>query len=374
MRIKKVEIFTGTVFYKAPFKISLGSFEQSDEVVVKIHGEDGTFGIGEASPAIKVTGETQQSILGVSEFISSNILGLDTDDFNLILDRLHNSLAENQIAKAGFDIALYDLVSRERGKPLHKHLGGFRDRVPTDVTIGIMEKKKAIEKAEDLKRSGVKRIKVKVGIDFKSDLERVEAIRSVVGNDTEMFVDANQGWSPMEAIRNIRKLEPFNIDLIEQPVPAHDIDGLAFVRRSCGVPIAADEAVHTPIDAMRVVKAEAADVINIKLMKAGGISGGIQIATISQNAGIANMVGCMVEGGIGIAAGINFSLATKNVKSTDLDSDLDLKNTLTGGKILPFKEGHREGLSVPGLGINDVAKEEVKLVYNVTKVKEWKFH
>lgn len=372
MRIKKVEIFTGTIHYAEPFKISLGTSDKSDEVIVKLHGEDGLFGIGEASPTLRITGETQESVLGVADPLSSKIVGSDTDNLNLILDKIHNSFVGNTSAKAAFDIALYDIVSKENGKQLYKYLGGYRDKILTDVTIGIMGTKEAVEKAETLIRKGVKRIKIKVGIDILDDLKRVEAIRSVVGDRADLFIDANQAWKPKEAVSNINKFEVYGIDLVEQPVTAHDVKGLAFVRKNSPIPIMADESVHSPEDAIRIVEEQAADMVNIKLMKAGGISGAIRIAAISEAAGIGNMVGCMMEGAVGIGAGIHFALATKNVKFTDLDSDVDMKNTLTANKILPFRDGFRQATEKPGIGLEDVDRKEVKLVKTFTKVVERK--
>jgi o-succinylbenzoate synthase len=372
MRIRKVEIYAGTVYYRAPFKISLGTSEQSDEVLVKIYGEDGFYGIGEASPSLGITGETQGSVLAVSDYLSSKIIGLNTENLNFILDRIHNSVYGNTSAKAAFDIALHDLTSKENGKQLYKYLGGYRDRILTDITIGIMDKKDAIKKTKLWKKKGIKRIKIKVGLDIDKDLDRIEAIRGVAGAGTQLFVDANQGWRPKEAILNIKRMEQFGIDFVEQPVVAHDIEGLAFVRNNSSVPIMADESVHSPFDAVRVVKNKAADMINIKLMKAGGISRAVKIANISEAAGIENMVGCMMEGSFGIGAGIHFALSAKNVVFTDLDSDMDMKNTLSGKVILPFKDGYREALREPGIGIEDLSKDEVKLVKTITKVVEKK--
>ncbi|MGC8546317.1 MAG: dipeptide epimerase [Thermoplasmata archaeon] len=365
MKIEKIEIFKGTVYYKAPFKISLGSSEQSDEVVIKIHGENGLYGIGEASPASHIIGETQETAIAASKVIASSLIGEDTDDLGLLFDKIDHSLLRNTSAKAAFDIALYDLISREHNVPLSKFLGKYRKKIETDVTIGIMDNASAVKKAEYLKKIGIKRIKMKVGEEINSDLKRVEEVINTVGNGINIFIDANQAWKPKEAISNIRRFESLGIDLVEQPVIAYDVDGLAFVRKNTSSRIMADESVHSPEDAIRVVKKEAADMINIKLMKSGGIHNAVKIANISEAAGLPNMVGCMMEGSIAIAAGIHFSLSTKNVIFADLDSDIDMKNTLTSGMMLPMENGFRMDDNFSGLGNLALNGEEVSLVETI---------
>ncbi len=362
MKIEKVEIFKGTVYYKAPFKISLGSSEQSDEVLIKIYGENGQVGVGEASPASHIIGETQETAIAASRVIASSIVGQDTDDMSLLFDLIDHSLLRNTAAKAAFDIALYDLASKATNISLSRFLGKYREKIETDVTIGIMDDNSAVKKAEYLKKIGVRRIKMKVGEEINSDLQRVEKVINAVGNGTKIFIDANQAWKPKEAVSNIKKFESLGIDLVEQPVIAYDIDGLAFVRNNTSSKIMADESVHSPEDAIKIVKKEAADMINIKLMKSGGIHNAIKISNISEAAGLPNMVGCMMEGSIAIAAGIHFSLSTKNVIFVDLDSDIDMKNTLTSGKILPLENGFRMDDNYPGLGNLQVNSEEVSLV------------
>jgi len=362
MKIERIEIFKGTVYYKAPFKISLGSSEQSDEVVVKIYGENGSYGIGEGSPASHIIGETQETAIAASKVIASSLIGEDTDNMGLLFDKIDHSLLRNTSAKAAFDIAIYDLISKEHNIPLSKFLGKYREKIETDVTIGIMDNASAVKKAEFLKKIGVKRIKMKVGEEIGRDLRRVEEVINTVGNGIKIFIDANQAWKPKEAVSNIRRFEALGIDLVEQPVIAYDIDGLAFVRKNTSSKIMADESVHSPEDAIKIVKSEAADMINIKLMKSGGIHNAIKIASISEAAGLPNMVGCMMEGSIAIAAGIHFSLSTKNVIFVDLDSDIDMKNTLTSGMILPIENGFRMDDNSPGLGNLTLNSEEISLV------------
>lgn len=372
MKITKVELLKGRVNLENPFKISFGSSDGSDEVLVKIYDDDGNVGIGEASPTMKIVGETQGTVLEVSSIIGSMLIGQDLDYPVSILDLIDRSILGNSTAKAAFDIALHDLLGKERNIPVSGLLGKYRDRIETDVTIGIMSTDKAVERARKLVDSGIRTIKLKVGGDIESDVKRVGAIRESVGSKIRLFVDANQSWSPKRAISSIRKLERFDIDFVEQPTPAADLDGLAFVRKNSSVPIMADESVHSTSDVLRIVKLGAADMVNIKLMKCGGIHEAVKIATICEAEGLPNMVGCMLEGAIGIAAGIHFALSAKNVVFVDLDSDRDVKNTLTSGKILPFEGCYRKDDSYPGLGNFNLSDKEVELVKSITVNETYK--
>jgi L-alanine-DL-glutamate epimerase-like enolase superfamily enzyme len=179
-------------------------------------------------------------------------------------------------------------------------------------------------------------------------------------------INANQSWSPKRAISSIRKLERFDIDFVEQPIPAPDFDGLAFVRKNSSIPIMADESVYSTSDVLRIVKLGAAGMVNIKLMKCGGIHEAVKIATICEAEGLPDMVGCMLEGAIGIAAGVHFALSTRNVVFVDLYSDRDIKNTLTSGKIPPFEGCYRRDDGYPGLGNFNLSDEEVELVKSIT--------
>jgi len=237
MKIEKIEIFKGTVYYKAPFKISLGTSEQSDEVLIKITDTEGNWGLGEAGPASRITGETQGTVIEASKLIASFLIGQETEDIPILNEKIESSILRNSSAKAAFDIALYDLLSRKYKIPLYKFLGAYRESIITDVTIGIMDIESAVKKATYLKNIGIKRIKMKVGENIVEDYRRVEAVRNAVGDNIEIFIDANQGWSPGEAVRNLELFDNLNIEFVEQPVKAWDIDGLAYVRNKGPLPL-----------------------------------------------------------------------------------------------------------------------------------------
>ncbi|MGB9729702.1 MAG: dipeptide epimerase [Thermoprotei archaeon] len=365
--IKSIDLYAGVVYYQMPFRISLGVSDQSEEIVVRIVDSEGFEGWGEGSPSTHILGETQGTMLAASERIASRLIGLDSSMLSGLLDEVDGAIFGNTAAKAAFDIALYDLYSKKLGLPLFKFLGGFRDRIETDFTIGIMPINDAVKKAIELINKGFKIIKIKVGLDLNDDIERVKSIRDAVGDSVKLFVDANQAWSPKQAIKAINQLRRFDLELVEQPVKAHDISGLAFVRRNVDVPIMADESVHSPYDAINVIKSEAADLINIKLMKSGGIRNALKITSISEAAGVKNIVGCMMEGAISIAAAVHFAASARNVIFTDLDSDISLKNTLVRSGMVEYKDGFRILSNYPGLGKLEIAMDELRHVKTFTE-------
>jgi L-alanine-DL-glutamate epimerase-like enolase superfamily enzyme len=211
--------------------------------------------------------------------------------------------------------------------------------------------------AKDAKKAvkkGFKALKVKIGINPMEDVERVRLVRETVGNKIQIRIDANQGWTPKQAIEALNKIEKFNVQFVEQPVPPENIKDLIKVRKNSPIPVMADESVHSPKDAFRLIQAEAVDFINIKLMKSGGILMGRKIAEIAEAAGVPCMIGCMSESGIGIAAGAHLAAAVKNIQYADLDADLFQKEALVSKGGTKVKSSMRMFPKENGLGIETV--------------------
>ena len=230
-------------------------------------------------------------------------------------------------------------------------MGGYRTEILTDMTLGIKSPKEMAKDAVKAVEKGFKALKVKVGVNPAEDVERVKLIRKAIGDDLKLRLDANQGWTPKQAIKALNKMEKFNIQFAEQPVPAENLKGLVKVRKKTPIPIMADESVHSPEDALGLIKAEAVDLLNIKLMKSGGILKGRKIVDVAEAAGIPCMIGCMGESEIGIAAGAHFAAAFKNLQYADLDSDLLLKDKLAKKGGTKVKNSMRIFPKQHGLGI-----------------------
>jgi L-alanine-DL-glutamate epimerase-like enolase superfamily enzyme len=259
-------------------------------------------------------------------------------------------------AKAAIDIACYDLLGKKAGLPVYTLLGGGDRQLETDITVSIDEPGVMAAKAKKYADAGFDVIKTKVGLGFAEDLERVRAIRNAIGPEPKIRLDANQAWSPKAAVRNIDYLSEYDIELVEQPVASHDLEGLAYVTRHSRLPIMSDESAFNAKDVLALIKKRAVDMVNIKLMKCGGIYEALRINSLCESAGIECMLGCMVEeSNIGISAAASVGAARRNITRADLDAVFYLRELpIPGGA--DFSRAKRITLSdAPGFGFTPPA-------------------
>lgn len=323
-------------------------------MVVKILTDYEAIGWGESSPSQRVTGENPKTVVEVLDKIAPKLIGMCPLRIERNIEVMDSIVKRSPSAKAAIDMALHDILGKTARKPLFMLLGGYRTEVLTDLTLGIKSPKEMAKDAVKAVKNGFKALKVKVGVNPTEDIERIDLIRKAVGDDLKVRLDANQGWTPKQAIGILNKIEKFNIQFAEQPVPAEDIKGLTKVRKDSPIPIMADESVHSPEDALHLIQAEAVDLINIKLMKSGGILKGRKIADVAEAAGIPCMIGCMGESEIGIAAGAHLAAAVKNIQYADLDSDLLLKDKLVEKGGTKVRNSMRIFPKQCGLGIKEL--------------------
>lgn len=313
---------------RTSFKTARHIVNTADAVVVKIESGNAV-GYGAATPNLIVTGDTLFSIENIiQEILAPKIVGRSLDDWQHISSIIQESLQYNFSAKAGLDIALYNLLADELDISLITLLGGRRQQVNTDYTISIASAEEMASKANKIATTGFKAIKIKIDGNLERDVQRIEAIGQALKPDISLRIDANQSLTYKEARALITSLSrfDFNIDFLEQPLPASDISGMVKLTRDSFIPIMADESVYSPTDAVRILTQHGCDYINIKLMKSGGLSSAIKINTLAESFGVACMVGCMIETPISIAAAVDFVAANPNVKFVDLDSIYMLKS------------------------------------------------
>jgi len=348
MRITDIRFRKMTFTFNEPFKISFAVIHGYDTLVLKIETDEGLVGYGEAAPMGFVTGDNLDTALEIGEEYRQILIGEDP----LAIARIHQIMdgeyAGNTAIKAAIDMACYDIAAKKMGLPLWRYLGGSSPELVTDVTLGIDTPENMAAKAQEWVDVGFTEIKVKLGEDIKIDLARMKAIRKQVGPEIILRIDANQGWDVKESIRIAKALEELDIDLIEQPVPHWDLEGLRRIRDASMIPIAADESCHSPMDALKLTSC--VDAMNIKLMKCGGIYHALKISSVAEAAGLFCMIGCMGESRIANAAGMHLAAAVPNIQKIDLDVTFFAKGgQVTGG----FEsEGGRCTLSEkPGLGI-----------------------
>ena len=357
MKITSFRLDLLEVPLRTPFKTALRTVAAVHDVVVTIVTDSGHSGHGSAAPTAAITGETHGSIIAaIRGYIAPSLTGREVADFNETTEAVQRALQGNHSAKAAVDIALHVLFGQLQGVPLFRVLGGSPRVLATDITISVDEVDKMVADALEAVGRGFAALKVKIGKHFPTDVDRIKAIHAAVGGRALLRLDANQGWTPKQAVRAMRELERAGVqlDLLEQPVAARDIDGLKFVTDRVQVPVMADESVFSSLDAIEIIRRRAADIINIKLMKAGGIGNALRIADIAAAHGVECMIGCMLESSIGIAAAAHVALARPGVVTrVDLDGPaLCLRDPVTSG--VSF-DGPRITVSdAPGLGFTAI--------------------
>lgn len=356
MRITRVRLGRISVPLRVPFKTALRSVDSVEDVVVEVHTDAGAIGYGEAPPTGVITGDTTGAIVGaIQDHIGKAILDRDVDDLEDLLQRVQRSIVHNTSAKAAVDMALWDLYGQLHHIPVYKLLGGARKHIVTDITISVNPPEEMARDARDAIGRGYDCLKVKVGANPTLDVERLSAVRRAVGDGVCIRIDANQAWRPREAVRILNAMQEkgLAIEFVEQPVKAQDIDGLRYVTEHSDVPVLADESVFSPEDAMRIMQTRAADLINIKLMKCGGLTNALKIASAAEVYGVECMIGCMLEAKISVNAAVELACAKRIITKVDLDGPvLCSEDPILGGAV--FREKEITVSDEPGLGIRGV--------------------
>ncbi len=357
MKITEVKAWPVTMHLAEPYTIAYESVHVTTNVFFQVETNRDIVGHGCAAPDEQVTGETVESVLqSARDVVIPALLGSDPLRPAMVLDRLKPQLQSQPSALAAVDMALFDTLGKVCNLPLWRILGGFRDRIRTSVTIGILPEKETVERSRELVSRGFKCLKLKGGIDLQSDIVRVLKVREAVGKGIELRFDANQGYTVEDSIRFVEQTRRARLELIEQPTPKVQPELLGLVSSGVSIPVMADESLSTLRDAFRIAHHGLADMVNVKLMRVGGISEALHINSVARAAGLEVMVGCMDEAALGIAAGLHFALARPNVIYADLDGHLDLLEDPSSGAVV-LRNGTLFPTGKPGLGW-DMSKYE----------------
>jgi L-alanine-DL-glutamate epimerase-like enolase superfamily enzyme len=325
VRITNVSVHALKLKLAEPYTVSYENVEHAVNVFLRLETDRGLIGLGCANPDEVVCGETEAGVLAALTGPARDaLLAADPLRAAQLREQLRKLLPESPAARAAVDMALFDLLGKHCGLPVYQLLGGYRDRIVTSVTIGILDVDETVRRARDLTAQGFKALKLKGGLDVEGDIERVLAVRDAVGPDIGLRFDANQGYDVTKALRLVDATRRADLELLEQPTPRDELKALAAVTHAAALPIMADESLMGMRDAFRIARGGLADMINVKLMKCGGIWPAMEITGLARTAGLEVMIGCMDECALGIAAALSVALAHPGVVYADLDGHFDL--------------------------------------------------
>jgi o-succinylbenzoate synthase len=362
MKITAIKTGRIVVPLKKPFKTALRTLAVLENVAVRVTTDTGQSGYGEAAATAVITGETVGSLVfAVEQVIAPALIGMEIANLEAIMLKLDQCLVKNTSVKAAVDMAVYDLYGQLYQAPLYQLLGGYRKTLVTDLTISVNDPEQMARDSSEAVALGYDVLKIKVGQEPALDRKRLQAIRAAVGSAVKLRVDANQGWQPKEAVTLLNKIADAGlaIDLVEQPVAAHDLDGLKFVTERVPMPVLADESVFSPADAAKLLQMRAADLLNIKLMKTGGIYQALKICALAETYGVECMIGCMMETKISVTAAAHLAAAKRIITRVDLDGPvLCAQDPVQGGAVY---DGARLSLSQgAGLGFEEISGVEFR--------------
>jgi muconate cycloisomerase len=304
-------------------KTAHGDHHTSDYVIIRLYTDSGLLGLGEATVSALWSGETSKScVAALDDLIGPALAGRDPREITALRRLMDYLIKLNPFTKAAVEMALWDVAGKALGVPVYQLLGGkVRDVIPTKMMIGAFDMPRVRSLAEQFLSWGVRCLKVKVGLDLAGDIARVGAVRDAAGPDIPITIDANGGWNVTTARLALDRLRPFDLLVAEQPIAQGDNEAMASLR-TLGLPIMADESVFTLSDAWNVLRAHAADVISVYPGKNGGIAAAIEIAHLTQAAGIPCHVGSNLELGIASAAMLHLACAVPNIDSATYPADI----------------------------------------------------
>lgn len=349
MQITSIDIYKYSI-PMVPFTIATGTMHYAQNLLIRVHTNEGITGTGECSAFPMIVGETQATCFEMAKEFATIWKQKDPLDITTRMQELDLFTARNYTAKSAFDLALHDIAAQHAGKPLYAFLGGTRKTIISDLTIGIDSPEAMAKQALAFVENGVDTIKVKLGKKAADDIERIKAIRNAIGYTTAIRIDANQGWTYEDAVSALTALGTYQIEFCEQPMRTYNDELLPALCKISPIPIMADESVYTHQDAERIIRNNACHFINIKFAKSGGIAEATRINEVAEKNNIPCMMGGMLESRLALTAKVHFAMSRKNIVFYDLDT------CLLGHKVDPVTEGVQyKGLELilsdqPGIG------------------------
>jgi L-Ala-D/L-Glu epimerase len=346
-RIVSLDVARHDFQLRNPSVVAYEALDVAPNIVVRLGLENGLVGYGNAAPDAHVTGETAESVAQtIHQLFKPVLLDANAARIEALWVQLNELAPTAPSAIAAIDIALYDLLGKRAGLPLYQLLGAARETIETTVTLSIAELNATVVQAKAFQAQGFKSLKIKIGLDAAADVERVRAVRSVVGPAMRLTLDANQGYSLAQTLCVLEQVRACDIAFLEQPLKATDLAGMRELCQRAPIPVMADESVLNAADTLRTP----APLINLKLMKTGGITGALKANAVAEARGIRTMIGCMDESRISMAAAAHCALAWHNVAYADLDGHLDVVADVADDGLL-IEDGQVWVKQAAGLGL-----------------------
>ena len=318
MKIEKVEVFGVAVPLIGEYKNAYLSKTVQKSAIVRITASGGVSGLGNIDPTPGYSKEqTPEHLAVLRGKLAPLLIGMDATNVHAVLAKIEPAVKGFLDSKAAIEMACVDLAARIAGLPVHAYLGGaVKDRLLFNAWIGILPPDEAAKETLAWKNKGFRSAKIKVGGNIEADRDRVKSVREAVGPEFQLRIDANAGYDADTSIKLAKMVAPFKLQLFEQPVPDHDIAGMARVRREAnavGLPIMADESVLDHASLIRIIKADAADLVKVKVMKQGGFLNTRRMIATAEAAGIRCVVGHGFGLGVNTMAEIMLAATSVNV-------------------------------------------------------------
>jgi L-alanine-DL-glutamate epimerase-like enolase superfamily enzyme len=353
MRIVAVRTIPYAIPYRKPLTFASGSISVADNVLIEVVTEDGVVGLAEAPPRPYTYGETQQSIIAVIQNIfAPAIVGLSVLDREKARQRVERTVG-NPTAKAAIDMAMWDAYGRIVGLPVHQLLGGYTDRLQVSHMLGFDEPEKVAAEAIELRDTlGIRSFKIKVGRHpVALDVAVCRAVREALGDEAEIYIDGNRGWSAREAAEALRQLAGVGLTRAEELCPADDVLSRRWLVAQSNVPFVADESVATPAAVTREILSGAATAISIKTARTG-FSDSLRVSHLAEGLGIEAVIGNQIDGHIGTVCSLAFgaSQGSTSRHAAELSNYLDMSDDLLTEPLV-IRDGEMILSDRPGLGI-----------------------
>ncbi|MGB7394873.1 MAG: dipeptide epimerase [Pricia sp.] len=326
MKITKISFERLDLKLSEPYAIAYEIIDSTVNFILKVETDSSIVGFGCAAPDRWVTGETPAEVEeAIKNVIEPFLIGKNPFTYAQILMQLKSELGKKSSSLCMVDMALHDLISKKAQVPLYQFLGGYRTSIATSITIGILPLDETLRQADEFIRQGFTILKVKGGHSMQEDIEKMTRLHEKHPQVTLRF-DGNQGYSVVDSVAFVKATSHIGIEIFEQPTKLEIEEGLGQVMNQVDIPVMADESLKTLTDVFRLAQNERVDMVNIKLMKVGGILEGMHINSVAKAAGLESMIGCNDECALGIAAGLHFALSRPNIHFADLDGHLDVVN------------------------------------------------